>query len=226
MPPTGQGEEKPGSLRDPRFQDQKEKIVQILKDWKLPYSMGRGSICGEDPVPYVDRSSFSGGSWPLNVEVERRLGDGAAAKSMRLVEQELAWMSRHMPCAYSPIARVFLRDAAGDADYERLQEEAKRSKAAERLRDELEVALCVLTLRLLDADLYAVFPRRYAKGGRKPMEEHYREIHRDFAQECKRLATRGTKRYRNKALKSTADLHEVSLSTVKRAVHFVECARE
>jgi hypothetical protein len=222
MTPTRRaGEEAPARL-DPRFQDQKEKIVQILKDWRLPYSTGRGSICGEDPVPYVDRSGISGGSWPLNAEVERRLGDGAAAKSMRLVEQELAWMSRHMPCAYSPIARVFLRDDAGDADYERLQEEAKRSRAAAELCDELEAALYVLTGRLLDADLYAMFPGRYPSGTRKTMEEHYREIHRDFAQECKRLATRGTKRYRNKALKSTADLHEVSLSTVKRAVHFVE----
>ena len=215
------------SMQDPkfrrRFHDQRKRVLQLLRDWKLPYSTGRGSMEGEDPVPYIDRSGIFGDHWPLNAEAERHLSDGAAAKSMRLVEAELSWMARFMPYAYEPLRKVFLHDAAGDDDYEHLKVKAGRFEESRRLLDEVEVALYVLTMRLMDRELYAVFGERTIRRThrRQTTEESYQEIHRVFEGWCQKLGLR-RKRFRNKALENTAAQCEVARSTVERAIRFVE----
>ena len=220
-------------MRDPefrrRFHDQREKVLQLLRDWKNAYSTGRSSVEGEGSIPYVDRrSGISGGHyWPLTAEAERRgLSDGAAAESMRRLEEELLWMARFMPYAYESMHKVFLHDAAGDADYEHLKKKAEHFEESRRLLDGVEVALCVLTMRLIDEELYAIFGERIIRKThrRQTMEESYREIHRVFEGWCRELKMRH-KRYRNKALKNTAVQCEVAKSTVERAVRFVEAGK-
>ena len=58
------------------------------------------------------------------------------------------------------------------------------------------------------------------------MEEHYREIHREFRQQCDALEARGKKRFKGEAYENTAVVFAVSVPTVKRAVHFVESVEE
>ena len=199
-------------MQDPRFHDQREKVLQLLRDWKLPYSTGRASIEGEDTASHIGLDGFTctGSSWPLNAEVTRRWGSGPFAESFRLVEEELSWMARFMPYAYQPLRRVFLHDATGDADYERLKKKAERFEESRQLLDEVETALYVLTMRLIDKELYAVFGERVIRKTRRrqTMEESYREIHRVFEGWCRKLELRH-RHYRNKALENTAVRCEV-----------------
>ncbi len=212
---------------DPAFADQRERVLQILRDWKNAYSSGRSSVVGEDAVPFIERSNIGGGSWPLNAEVERRRGDSRVARSFRLVEDELEWMKTFMPYAYRPLREVFLKDDAGDRDYEHLKAKAQGgSERAKALLDRVEVALYVLTKRLMGKELYAVFGERVIRKThrRQTMEESYREIHRVFEEWCSELG-RKHKRYRNKAYENTAVQLGVAKSTVERAVHFVEAGK-
>jgi hypothetical protein len=142
---------------------------------------------------------------------------------MRRLEEELLWMARFMPYAYQSLHRVFLHDAAGDAD---LKNKAEHFEESKRLLDGVEVALCVLTMRLIDEKLYAVFGERIIRKTHKQqtMEESYREIHRVFEGWCRKLKMRH-KRYRNRALKNTAVQCEVARRTVQRAIRFVEARK-
>ncbi len=212
---------------DPAFADQRERVLQLLRDWKNAYSSGRGSVVGEAAVPFIERSNIGGGSWPLNAEVERRRGDSRVARSFRLVEDELEWMKTFMPYAYRPLREVFLKDDAGDRDYEHLKAKAQGgSERAKALLDRVEVALYVLTKRLMGKELYTVFGEKIVRKThrRQTMEESYREIHRVFEGWCRKLKMRH-KRYRNSALKNTAVQCEVARSTVERAIRFVEARK-
>ena len=109
---------------------------------------------------------------------------------------------------------------------ERLKEKAERFEESRQLLDEVETALYVLTMRLIDKELYAVFGERVIRKTRRrqTMEESYREIHRVFEGWCRKLGLRH-RYYRNKALENTAVQCEVAKSTVERAVRFVETSR-
>lgn len=163
--------------------------------------------------------------WELNREIFRRQSKHPAARSFREVERELETIRRVAPSVHRWIYDLFLHPEAGDADYDRLKNQVESGAASPEQRKRLihvSAALHALTWRLIDTDLYAVFPSRYLPGKRgETMEENYRGIHRIFVQECKQHA-KTMKRYRKKAHETTAEICDCGVATVKRAVHFVE----
>ena len=212
-----------GSLSEgDRFADQKEKVVQILKNRNDFLALHTRD--SEDNSP---PSGDPGGHWLLNAETMKRWDNSLSAKSFRLVEAKLADLKRVTPRLYTTLYDVFLHPEAGDADYELLQKQAAQGpdhvRGAYKRLLLVESVLDLLTKSLMDDYLYAIFPRRYYQpGGRKSMEEGYREIHRFFTQECGRLRARGRKRVRSAAYDATAEDFGVVRSTIERAVHFVE----
>lgn len=203
-------------------------VVQLLKDWKLPYSTGPGSRTDDPPpankTPYASQEGYS----PLNKEVTKRWENTPEANSHRLVSDALSRMRRFSPF-YHAIASIFLQDDAGDADYASLKEKAKKhggKSASRRLLDDLEIALHQLTMLLSDEELYADFPNRMKTPGRRQtMEESYTEIHRVFLSWLQELGTTHKRcRRRSQAYENTAISCDVSRSTVERAVHYCEAA--
>ena len=205
---------------DPRFEEQKQKVLQLLKNYNDFLAMHTRD--SDDPSP---PSSDSGDPWPLNAETMKRWGGSAVANSFRALERELRFIRNFTPFVYTPLYDMFLHPEAGDADYERLRKKADSGSVAGKTQAELasiEMALYMLTMRLIADDLYVIFPwRYYSRGSRgKTMEEGYREIHGVFVAECERLS-KTRKRYRNQAYKTSAEICEVSVPTVERAVRYV-----
>jgi len=88
------------------------------------------------------------------------------------------------------------------------------------------MALYLLTMRLLDAELYAVYGERVIRKDHRgqTMEENYREIYRVYLSWRSELQREtGKQRVEKEAAANTALQCNVSPWTVKRARHFVEC---
>lgn len=232
------------------YQEQRRVVIQLLKDWKLPYSTSRGSAPDADTVCSVRTTGHSSGHWNLNAQVLRRMQNTPQAHSHNLLEDELERMRLFNPLYYS-LARVFLHDSAGDSDYERLCETAhahripidkgirqlkhtsasvrrlvehfeEHQTGAMKLQRDLEIAIHDLTMLLIDKELYAIFPEKALKTTRRQtMEESYAEIHRVFETWCIELSQAPPKRYRNRAYDNTALQMNVSRATVERAVNFI-----
>lgn len=170
---------------DEEFEEQRRIVIQLLKDWKLPYSTSRGSGSGADTISSVSTSGLAGGNWPLNAEVLGRQKDNDLANSHRLLADELEHM-RMFSIYYRALEEIFLRDDAGDADYERLvaanqkrydeiyaTAEKMNKKGGDarrivlflrkhltpqlRLYGDVEIAIHELTTRLMGKQLYATF---------------------------------------------------------------------
>ena len=89
-----------------------------------------------------------------------------------------------------------------------------------RLFDAVEIGIDQLTTRLLDVDLYCVFPQTEVKTERRETtEEDYLKIARVFDRHCEQIS-KTRKRFRNRAYDATAAETGWSRNTVERAVHY------
>jgi hypothetical protein len=89
LPPTGSDSPSFSFISVlPGFGEQKRKVIQILKDWKLPYSTGPGSGDG------VKTDSSSGSSWLLNGEVFQTWNSDEFAQSRKNLMDALSELRR------------------------------------------------------------------------------------------------------------------------------------
>lgn len=189
------------SNRSSRFVYLRRVIVQLLKDWHVPYS-------GEEK------------GWPLNPEVTDRWKKDDVNTSHRILAQELERMRRVTP-HYSAIAQIFLQDDASYSSYDFLQKQAYNfgpSSDSGQLLPRVEAAIDWLTESLISTDLYCLFPQRAVKTARREgAEEKYLRIARVFDHFCEELKTDYI-RFRNRAYIATADETGESRTTVERAI--------
>lgn len=131
MPDPVNRAQAPVQERPQYYQEQRRRVIQILKDLGHVYS----SEVSCNPLaktiqttPEIPHEEVSDGHWNLTPESLRRMRatEGKKrdpyVKSMHLVEDELEVM-KHLFIHYYALERVFLRDDAGDRDYNRLQED-------------------------------------------------------------------------------------------------------
>src|ERR687885_58104 len=161
--------------------------------------------------------------------MRRSRGAGGAALSRRAS----GWSRKSFPgwlascrTRTSPCAGCSYTTPLAMPTDERLKEKAERFEESRQLLDEVETALYVLTMRLIDKELYAVFGERVIRKTRRrrTMEESYREIHRVFEGGAGSLSsgigTTAIKRSRTPPCGARC-----TRSTVERAARFVETSR-
>ena len=227
----------------------KRVVLQILKDWHIPFSTSRGSI--DDSAP-----STQEGHWNLNGEVLARQKANEIAESHRIVAAELEVMKKISPF-YSAVASVFLQDDVSHTTYDNLKAQADSERAGQkkrqleqlelyktarptkanptknkreiptdgytdsmRLFDAVETGLHMLVYRLLDVDLYCVFPEIEVKTERREnAEEKYLRLAKVFDRHCDEISKTRV-RFRNRAYDATAEETGESRNTVEQAIHY------
>lgn len=225
---------------NPAFAHKRRIIVQLLKDWHLPYS--------EDEP-----------GWPLNREVLRRWKKDDVAASHRILERILDKFAKASPY-YPALQAVFLHSEAGYSDYDRLKAQAEKDRekieerAAEQreiaeialaaraearkrvpareyrqlptdgytdsmtLAENVEEAIDWLTVGLMDVELFCTFPDAEVKTQRtESKEERYLRVATAFDENLYLLQKTYT-RARSRAYDETAEELGVSRNTVQRAV--------
>lgn len=224
LPPPPPKSERPreSSGLPPGYQHQLDLVVQILKDRPNRYDKPRISDSQRPPIT-TPPDEISTGHSHLTAE---GLRDDKYTRSRRLVEDELDLLKHRNPYAYRVIDEYFSVDSGhGDLDF--LAAQAQKYEGSKKTYDTLQMALYILTSRLLDKKLYAKKPARLdtRTNRRRTMEEQYAEIDRVFRSWCDDLS-KTYKRYRSKAYDNTALQMDVARSTVERAVRFMEKQRE
>lgn len=231
-PKTGEG--------NPAFAHKRRIIVQLLKDWHLPYS--------EDEH-----------GWPLNREVLFRWTKDDVAASHRILERILDKFAKASPY-YPALQAVFLTSEAGYSDYDNLKAQAEkdREKIEERAEEQLGLARIALVARaearksdptrqyrqlrtdgytdsmqlaenvdeaidwltvgLMDVELFCTFPDAAVKTQRtESKEERYLRVATAFDENLCLLQKTYT-RARSRAYDETAEELGVGRNTVQRAV--------
>jgi hypothetical protein len=223
LPPPLPGSETHPS-EDPKFEKQFAKVLALSKKLKDKYSTGRGSMKGEEAVPYIERQGLTGGNWPLNGEVMKDMEGGREAESKDALLKEIEVLSFFAPCLYHVYRGTFMADDCGDGEYQYLEKEAKKGEwwAIARFA-QAKMALHMLTMRLMDVDLFVEFPEEIAtKTNRRiQAEKGWREIYARLEVHRSELASEH-KRYETKAILATAEECKVSTTKVEDAKKFVE----
>lgn len=119
----------PAQERPKHYGEQRRRVIQILKDLGHVYQsdVSCNPLAKETQVmPEISEDEVSDGHWNLTPESLRRLRAEKKrdpyVKSMHLVEDELEVMKR-FSIHYYALDKVFLKDDAGDRDYDRLVED-------------------------------------------------------------------------------------------------------
>ncbi len=233
---------KTGAVGNPAFAHKRRIIVQLLKDWHLPYSQDEHG-------------------WALNREVLFRWKKNDVATSHRILDMVLQKFAKASPY-YPALQSVFLHAEAGYSDYDRLLEQAasdreglrerkadqqRRAEAARarpydpktgkrgrpgphrplptdgytdsmHLAENVDDAIDWLTRGLMDVDLFCTFPEDGAKTPRtETKEDGYLRYAAEFDHNLAELE-KTHKRARSRAYEQTADDCGVSRNTVERAV--------
>lgn len=198
-------------------------ILQLLRNWKDPYSTGPGSA-ETDSLMFVENRHLGGNAMPLNKAVRKR-GHGLERDTYEIFGRELYRLAIGYPKAYAGIREIFLHEDASDAAYEHYGRKAKKypdGRHAEVLAH-ADRGIEELSKRLDGRydELYVEFVVDVsANQGRQAQKEaSYAEVYRVYESWCTQLRylKRG-KPYKQAAKKATADQLEVSMRTVERAI--------
>lgn len=166
--------------RRPSFEEQRQRVEQLLKDHRQVYKGGPQGIAdfGEMGPPKA------GAEFATKRFMKRYFESDEEAESHAAVEEQLQVLRERVPRLSDPIDRLHFRADAGDADVEFVRKKAQEGASwAQNIIQLYDWGLDLLTLRLWEVELTVKFAKPRSKREEGEMKERNRNLaaqYRDY----------------------------------------------